>query len=158
VLELVVVSVVVLPDVLLPEFEAVEPLVSVDELPAVLGVLDDAPMLDVPVVLDEPAVPEFAVLPLVDVPELPAVLGLVELFEVDGLVDDEVDGLALEPELEPLEVWPMARPTPPAKAAAIANVVRLFFVAFIYRTPSEQVVPRGDWVGNKNAGRPASCF
>ena len=149
-LELVVVSVVVLPDVLLPEFEAVEPLVSVDELPAVLGVLDDAPMLDVPVVLDEPAVPEFAVLPLVDVPELPAVLGLVELFEVDGL--------ALEPELEPLEVWPMARPTPPAKAAAIANVVRLFFVAFIYRTPSEQVVPRGDWVGNKNAGRPASCF
>jgi len=153
VLELVVVSVVVLPDVLLPEFEAVEPLVSVDELPAVLGVLDDAPMLDVPV---EPEVPELAVLGLVDVPELPAVLGLVELFEVEGLVDDEVDGLALE--LEPLEVWPMARPTPPAKAAAIANVVRLFFVAFIYRTPSEQVVPRGDWVGNKNAGRPASCF
>ena len=152
-LELVVVSVVVLPDVLLPEFEAVEPLVSVDELPAVLGVLDDAPMLDVPV---EPEVPELAVLGLVDVPELPAVLGLVELFEVEGLVDDEVDGLALE--LEPLEVWPMARPTPPAKAAAIARVVRLFFVAFIYRTPSEQVVPRGDWVGNKNAGRPASCF
>jgi len=157
VLELVVVSVVVLPDVLLPEFEAVEPLVSVDELPAVLGVVDDAPMLDVPVVLDEPAAPALEVLGLVDdVPELPAVLGLVELFEVDGLVDDEVDGLALE--LEPLEVWPMAKPTPPAKAAAIANVVRLFFVAFIYRTPSEQVVPRGDWVGNKNAGRPASCF
>jgi len=153
VLELVVVSVVVLPDVLLPEFEAVEPLVSVDELPAVLGVLDDAPMLDVPV---EPEVPELAVLGLVDVPELPAVLGLVELFEVEGLVDDEVDGLALE--LEPLEVWPMARPTPPAKAAAIARVVRLFFVAFIYRTPSEQVAPRRDWVGNKNAGRPASCF
>ena len=152
-LELVVVSVVVLPDVLLPEFEAVEPLVSVDELPAVLGVLDDAPMLDVPV---EPEVPELAVLGLVDVPELPAVLGLVELFEVEGLVDDEVDGLALE--LEPLEVWPMARPTPPAKAAAIARVVRLFFVAFIYRTPSEQVAPRRDWVGNKNAGRPASCF
>jgi hypothetical protein len=100
VLELVVVSVVVLPDVLLPEFEAVEPLVSVDELPAVLGVLDEAPMLDVP---DAPAAPapEFAVLPLADVPELPAVLGLVELFEVDGLVDD-VDGLALE--LDPLEV------------------------------------------------------
>ena len=149
-LELVVVSVVV---VLVPEFEAVEPLVSVDELPAVLGVLDDAPMLDVPV---EPEVPELAVLGLVDVPELPAVLGLVELFEVEGLVDDEVDGLALE--LEPLEVWPMARPTPPAKAAAIARVVRLFFVAFIYRTPSEQVAPRRDWVGNKNAGRPASCF
>jgi hypothetical protein len=144
VLELVVVSVVV---VLVPEFEAVEPLVSVDELPAVLGVvLDEAPMLDVPV-LEEPAAPALEVLGLVDdVPELPAVLGLVELFEVDGLVDDEVDGLALE--LEPLEVWPMARPTPPAKAAAIANVVRLFFVAFIYRTPSEQVVPRGDWVGN----------
>lgn len=143
-LELVVVSVVV---VLVPEFEAVEPLVSVDELPAVLGVvLDEAPMLDVPV-LEEPAAPALEVLGLVDdVPELPAVLGLVELFEVDGLVDDEVDGLALE--LEPLEVWPMARPTPPAKAAAIANVVRLFFVAFIYRTPSEQVVPRGDWVGN----------
>jgi len=156
VLELVVVSVVVVPDVLLPEFEAVEPLASVDELPAVLGVVDEAPMLDVPVVLDEPDVPEFAVLGLVDEPELPAVLGLVELFEVDGLVDEEVDGLALE--LDPLEVWPMARPTPPAKAAAIANVVRLFFVAFIYRTPSEQVVPRGDWVGNKNAGRPASCF
>jgi hypothetical protein len=142
VLELVVVSVVVLPDVLLPEFEGVELLVSVDELPAVLGVLADAPMLDVPVVLD--------------VPELPAVLGLVELFEVEGLVDVEVDGLALE--LDPLEVWPMARPTPPAKAAAIARVVRLFFVAFIYRTPSEQVAPRRDWVGNKNAGRPASCF
>ena len=143
-LELVVVSVVV---VLVPEFEAVEPLVSVDELPAVLGVvLDEAPMLDVPA-LEEPAAPALEVLGLVDdVPELPAVLGLVELFEVDGLVDDEVDGLALE--LEPLEVWPMARPTPPAKAAAIANVVRLFFVAFIYRTPSEQVVPRGDWVGN----------
>lgn len=140
-LELVVVSVVVLP-----EFDGVELLVSVDELPAVLGVPDDAPMLDVP---------EFAV-PLVDVPELPAVLGLVELFDVDGLVDDEVDGLALE--LDPLEVWPMAKPTPPAKAAAIAKVVRLFFVAFIYRTPSEQVVPRRDWVGNKNAGRPASCF
>jgi hypothetical protein len=91
VLELVVVSVVVLPDVLLPELEGVELLVSVDELPAVLGVVDDAPMLDVPVVLDAPAAPE-----------LPAVLGLVELFEVDGLVDEEVDGLALE--LDPLEV------------------------------------------------------
>jgi hypothetical protein len=91
VLELVVVSVVVLPDVLLPELEGVELLVSVDELPAVLGVVDDAPMLDVPVVLDAPAAPE-----------LPAVLGLVELFEVDGLVDGEVDGLALE--LDPLEV------------------------------------------------------
>jgi hypothetical protein len=91
VLELVVVSVVVLPDVLLPELEGVELLVSVDELPAVLGVVDDAPMLDVPVVLDAPAAPE-----------LPAVLGLVELFEVDGLVDEEVDGLALE--FDPLEV------------------------------------------------------
>ncbi|MGZ5787679.1 MAG: hypothetical protein ACXWJM_17340 [Ramlibacter sp.] len=83
VVELVVVSVV-----LLPEFEAVEPLVSVDELPLVLGVVDDAPMLDVP-----------AVLPLVDAP---AALGLVVLFEVAGLVDEEVDGLALE--LEPLDV------------------------------------------------------
>jgi hypothetical protein len=137
VLELVVVS-VELPDVLLPEFDAVEPLVSVDELPEELGVLDDAPMLDVPVEPEEPAVPEvpeFAVLPLADVPELPAVLGLVELFEVEGLVEEEDDGLVLE--LEPLEVWPMTRPTPPAKAAAIAKVVRLFFVAFIYRTPSE---------------------
>jgi len=129
--DVVVVS-VELPEVLLPEFEAVEPLVSVDELPALLGVLDDAPMLDVPVEPDVPDVPEFAVLPLLDVPEA---LGLVELFDVDGLVAEDDDGLLLE--LEPLEVWPMARPTPPAKAAAIANVVRLFFVAFIYRTPSE---------------------
>jgi hypothetical protein len=128
---------VVVSVVLLPEFEAVEPLVSVDELPEALGVVDDvlgevddAPMLDVPVEPDEPAVPEFEVVPLLDVPELPAVLGLVELFDVDGLlVDEDDDGLLLE--LEPLDVWPMARPTPPAKAAAIANVVRLFFVAFI---------------------------
>jgi hypothetical protein len=134
-LVVVVVSIELPPDVLLPEFEAVEPLVSVDELPAVLGVEDDAPMLDVPVEPEEPDVPEFAVLPLVEVPELPAVLGLVELLEVDGLVAEEDDGLLLE--LEPLEVWPMAKPTPPAKAAAIAKVVRLFFVAFIYRTPSE---------------------
>jgi hypothetical protein len=129
----VVVVSVELPEVLLPAFEAVEPLVSVDELPAVLGVLDDAPMLDVPVEPAVPDVPEFAVLPLVEVPELPAVLGLVELFEVDGLAVEDEDGLLLDP----LDVWPMARPTPPAKAAAIANVVRLFFVAFIYRTPSE---------------------
>jgi hypothetical protein len=134
-LVVVVVSVELPPEVLLPEFEAVEPLVSVDELPEALGVLDDAPMLDVPVEPDVPDVPEFAVLPLLDVPELPEALGLVELFEVDGLVDEDVDGLLLE--LEPLDVWPMARPTPPARAAAIANVVRLFFVAFIYRTPSE---------------------
>jgi hypothetical protein len=134
-LVVVVVSIELPPEVLLPEFEAVEPLVSVDELPAVLGVEDDAPMLDVPVEPEEPDVPEFAVLPLVDVPELPAVLGLVELFEVDGLVAEDDDGLLLE--LEPLEVWPMAKPTPPARAAAIAKVVRLFFVAFIYRTPSE---------------------
>jgi hypothetical protein len=134
-LVVVVVSIELPPEVLLPEFDAVEPLVSVDELPAVLGVEDDAPMLDVPVEPEEPDVPEFAVLPLVDVPELPAVLGLVELFEVDGLVAEDDDGLLLE--LEPLEVWPMAKPTPPARAAAIAKVVRLFFVAFIYRTPSE---------------------
>jgi hypothetical protein len=134
-LVVVVVSVELPPEVLLPEFEAVEPLVSVDELPEALGVLDDAPMLEVPVEPDVPDVPEFAVLPLLDVPELPEALGLVELFEVDGLVDEDVDGLLLE--LEPLDVWPMARPTPPARAAAIANVVRLFFVAFIYRTPSE---------------------
>jgi len=137
VLELVVVS-VELPEVLLPEFEAVDPLVSVEELPEELGVLDDAPMLDVPVEPEEPAVPdvpEFAVLPLLEVPELPEALGLVELFDVDGLADEEDDGLL--PELEPLEVWATARPTPPARAAAIANVVRLFFVAFIYRTPSE---------------------
>jgi hypothetical protein len=133
VFDVVVVSIELLPDVVLPEFEAVEPLVSVDELPAVLGELDDAPMLDVPV---EPAVPEFDVVPLAEVPELPAVLGLVELFDVDGLlVDEDVDGLALE--LEPLEVWPMARPTLPARPAAIANVVRVFLVALIYRTPSE---------------------
>jgi hypothetical protein len=145
VLDVVVVSVVLLPEVLLPELDAVEPLVSVDELPEALGVLDellevlgeldDAPMLDVPVEPEAPDVPEFEVVPLDDVPALPAVLGLVELLEVDGLADEEDDGLLLE--LEPLEVWPMARPTPPARAAAIANVVRLFLVAFIYRTPSE---------------------
>jgi hypothetical protein len=144
-LDVVVVSVVLLPEVLLPELDAVEPLVSVDELPEALGVLDellevlgeldDAPMLDVPVEPEAPDVPEFEVVPLDDVPALPAVLGLVELLEVDGLADEEDDGLLLE--LEPLEVWPMARPTPPARAAAIANVVRLFLVAFIYRTPSE---------------------
>jgi hypothetical protein len=144
-LDVVVVSVVLLPEVLLPELDAVEPLVSVDELPEALGVLDellevlgeldDAPMLDVPVEPEAPDVPEFEVVPLDDVPALPAVLGLVELLEVDGLADEEDDGLLLE--LEPLEVWPMAKPTPPARAAAIANVVRLFLVAFIYRTPSE---------------------
>jgi hypothetical protein len=129
---------VVVSVVLLPEFAAVEPLVSVEELPDALGDVDDAPMLDVPVEPvepDEPDVPVLALVPLLVVPELPAVLGLVELFDVDGLVEEDVDGLVLE--LEPLEVWPMARPTPPAKAAAIAKVVRLFFVAFIYRTPSE---------------------
>jgi hypothetical protein len=129
---------VVVSVVLLPEFAAVEPLVSVEELPDALGDVDDAPMLDVPVEPvepDEPDVPVLALVPLLVVPELPAVLGLVELFDVDGLVEEDVDGLVLE--LEPLEVWPMARPTPPAKAAAIAKVVRLFFVAFIFRTPSE---------------------
>jgi hypothetical protein len=108
----------------------------------VLGEVDDAPMLDVPVEPDEPAVPEFEVVPLLEVPELPAVLGLVELFDVDGLlVDEDDDGLLLE--LEPLDVWPMAKPTPPAKAAAIANVVRLFFVAFISVLLQSKRVPVG---------------
>jgi hypothetical protein len=136
---------------------------------SVLDVVEDVVsllLLEV-VPLDPPAAP---MLPLVEL------LGAL-LVELLGVLVESLEPLEpLEPlgallvlaelggELLPvllLEVWPMARPTPPASAAAAASMVRVFLVAFIsvlldMEAPQGMEPPQGR-VETKTAGR-ASWF
>ncbi len=103
--------------------------VVVVELVSVLVEEPEEPMLE------EPVLGVAAVLPLVLPPLVPPlcepVLGAVLLSVLLGV-------LALLPlvlGVLPLDVWPMAKPTPPASAAAAASVVKVLLIAFISDTP-----------------------
>ncbi len=113
-------------------FDIVEELLSV--LPA--AVLEELGLLEAPMLLVSVLLPLCA--PLAEL--LLGEVELLELGEVELLVLGEVELLVLGEllefvlELEPPEVWAIARPTPPAKATAVARVVRVFF-AFMVGTP-----------------------
>lgn len=115
-----------------------------------------------PVLLEEPGEPDAPMAALLLLLDPLCVLSAVlpALGEVELLVLGEVLLLALGElllvsvlELELPEVWAMARPTPPARAAAVARVVRVFF-AFIsvlldMRSPAAKENHRRDRLGRK---------
>jgi hypothetical protein len=95
--------------------------------------------------------------PIVLVSEaLPLVAPLLLVASVVCAVDEELVSVLALP-----EVWAIARPTPPANAAAAASVVRLFLVEFIsvlldMKALQGSVPPQGE-VGRKMLAG-ASCF
>jgi hypothetical protein len=123
-----------------------------------------------PAALEELGLPEAPIVPVLLLPLLPALGELLvlpalgELLVLPALGDVLVLGaLLLESvlELELPEVWAIARPTPPARAAAVARVVRLFFTFISVLLDSEAPQRKGPTAGiglGRKMLAGASCF
>jgi hypothetical protein len=130
--------------------------VVVEELVSVLLEVPEAPMLEEPLVLGVAAV----VPPALPLCELLLVLGagaavlLSLLLGVVALLPLLLGAVPL------LEVWPMAKPTPPASAAAAASVVTVLLIAFISMLlDKEAPAARGAaGKGGRKMLAGASCF